>query len=70
MLVSLKFPQLGFALVCCAVLLYLQPEPPRLRKESADPVEQTSEVVAQRETDPSTANQHSARKPLETPSKE
>jgi uncharacterized membrane protein len=29
MLVSLKLPQWGFGLVCCAVLLYLRPEPPR-----------------------------------------
>lgn len=27
MLVSLKFPHWGFGLVCCAVLLYLKPEP-------------------------------------------
>jgi uncharacterized membrane protein len=69
--VSLKFPQLGFALVCSAVLLYLQPEPPGLRKKSADPIKQTSEVSAQGGSeDPSTANRHPARKPPETPSKE
>jgi uncharacterized membrane protein len=28
MLVSLLFPWCGFGLVCCAVLLYLRPEPP------------------------------------------
>jgi uncharacterized membrane protein len=30
MLVSLKFPSWGFGLVCCALLLYLRPEPPRI----------------------------------------
>jgi hypothetical protein len=29
MLVSLKFPSLGFALICCALLVYLWPEFPR-----------------------------------------
>lgn len=33
MLVSLKLPYLGFGFVCCAVLLYLQPEPPGSSKE-------------------------------------
>jgi uncharacterized membrane protein len=32
LLVSLKFPLCGFALVCCAVLLYLRPEPPGIRE--------------------------------------
>jgi hypothetical protein len=27
MLVSLKFPLLGFGLICCALLVYLRPEP-------------------------------------------
>lgn len=27
MLVSLKFPSLGFGLICCALLVYLRPEP-------------------------------------------
>ena len=31
MLVSIKFPQGGFGLVCCAVLLYLRPELPGTR---------------------------------------
>jgi uncharacterized membrane protein len=39
MLVSLKFPYWGFGLVCCAVLLYLQPSPPGAKDESADPNE-------------------------------
>jgi uncharacterized membrane protein len=32
MLVSIKFPQYGFGLVCCAVLLYLRPELPHLNR--------------------------------------
>jgi uncharacterized membrane protein len=36
MLVSLKFPLCGFALVCCAVLLHLRPEPPGIREQGAD----------------------------------
>jgi uncharacterized membrane protein len=35
MLVSLKFPLCGFGLVCCAVLLYLRPEPPGMLKDQA-----------------------------------
>jgi uncharacterized membrane protein len=35
MLVSLKFPCWGFGLVCCAVLLHLQPEPPVPGSEDA-----------------------------------
>jgi uncharacterized membrane protein len=31
MLLSLRFPLWGFGLVCCAVLLYLRPEPPGTR---------------------------------------
>ena len=31
MVVALKFPLCGFGLVCCAVLLYLRPEPPGIR---------------------------------------
>lgn len=33
MLVSIKFPQCGFGLVCCAVLLYLRPELPGTRRQ-------------------------------------
>jgi uncharacterized membrane protein len=36
MLVSLKLPYWGFGLVCCAVLLYLQPSPPGAADEGAD----------------------------------
>ena len=36
LLVSLKFPLCGFGLVCCAVLLYLRPEPPGVRGDGAD----------------------------------
>jgi uncharacterized membrane protein len=35
MLVSIKFPQCGFGLVCCAVLLYLRPEPPGTNQKNA-----------------------------------
>jgi uncharacterized membrane protein len=34
MLSSLRFPMLGFGLVCCAVLLYLRPEPPGTRADA------------------------------------
>jgi uncharacterized membrane protein len=36
MIGSLKFPLPGFGLVCCAVLLYLRPEPPGDRGDGAD----------------------------------
>jgi uncharacterized membrane protein len=39
MLVSLKFPQCGFALVCCAVLLHLRPEPPGTKGKVASKME-------------------------------
>ena len=32
-LTSIKFPQWGFGMVCCAVLLYLRPEPPGTKRE-------------------------------------
>lgn len=35
MLVSLTFPLWGFGLVCCAVLLYLRPDPPGMRASAA-----------------------------------
>jgi uncharacterized membrane protein len=45
MLVSLKFPHWGFGLVCCAVLLYVQPEPPGPRRENTDTVAQKKRDV-------------------------
>lgn len=36
MLVSLKFPPLGFALICFALLLYLSPELPGAGKKDAE----------------------------------
>lgn len=36
MLVSLKVPLLGFGLVCCAVLLYLRPEPPGIPRDKTE----------------------------------
>jgi len=38
MLVSLKFPALGFGLICCALLLYLRPELPGVGGEDAGEV--------------------------------
>jgi len=38
MLVSLKSPSLGFVLICCALLLYLRPEPPGVGSEDAGEV--------------------------------
>ena len=70
MLVSLRFPQWAFGLVCCGVLLYLQPEPSGLQKEGAETVERTSKVSAQRDTDSMTGREYSTRKLRETPSKE
>ena len=35
MLLSLKFPLLGFGLVCCVLLVYLQPEAPGVHHEDA-----------------------------------
>lgn len=46
MFVSLKFPLCGFGLVCCAVLLYLRPEPPGIRGDSADQVVLKDEAVS------------------------
>ena len=46
MLVSLKFPLCGFGLVCCAVLLYLRPEPPGIRGDRADQVLLKDEAVS------------------------
>jgi uncharacterized membrane protein len=36
MVASLKFPLCGFGLVCCAVLLYLRPDPPGIGEDGAD----------------------------------
>jgi uncharacterized membrane protein len=46
MLGSLKFPLCGFGLVCCAVLLYLRPEPPGIRGDSADQALLKDEAVS------------------------
>ncbi|MEI9979566.1 MAG: TMEM175 family protein [Edaphobacter sp.] len=40
MLLSFRFPPWGFGLVCCAVLLYLRPEPLGTRRDEADTVAQ------------------------------
>ena len=69
MLLSLKFPHLAFGLVCCAVLLYLQPEPPAPRAENTDIVNEKREASGQQGTD-SAGKEESTQKPLETVSKE
>lgn len=51
MLVSFKFPRWGFGLVCCAVLLYLQPDPSGTRRENTDTTAQKHEVLTQQSTD-------------------
>jgi uncharacterized membrane protein len=49
MLLSLKFPFWGFGLVCCAVLLYLQPEPFGACEDAANRVVSTHMVPPQDE---------------------
>jgi len=49
MFVSLKFPPWGFGLVCCAVLLYLRPEPPGSRASAIAKVISRYEVLPQNE---------------------
>ena len=49
MLVSLRFPLWGFGLVCCAVMLYLQPEPPGTREGTVGKVVGEYEVLPQDE---------------------
>ena len=49
MLVSLKFPQWGFGLVCCAVLLYLRPELPGTRAGDANQMMPMHKVLPQDE---------------------
>lgn len=44
MLVSLKFPLWGFGTVCCAVLLYLRPEPPGTRTDCTERVTRKIEI--------------------------
>jgi uncharacterized membrane protein len=66
MLVSFKFPQWGFGLVCCAVLLYLIPEPPEPRRESTDPVLLKNGVTIQEEKDSTALGEHFVSKLPET----
>jgi len=42
MLVSLKSPSLSFGLICCALLVYLRPEPPGVGSEDAGEVPSSS----------------------------
>jgi uncharacterized membrane protein len=68
MLVSLKLPRWGFGLVCAAILLYLQPEPPGIGKEGGDTTEQ-KRIVSTQEAKNSSTGEYTERT-LETPSKE
>lgn len=54
MVVALKFPLCGFGLVCCAVLLYLRPEPPGIRGDGADQVARKDEAVSRQGLDSQT----------------
>jgi len=49
MLVSLKSPSLGFGLICCALLVYLQPELPGRGSEDVGKVPLSSAPPPQRE---------------------
>jgi uncharacterized membrane protein len=49
MLVSLKSPSLGFGLICCALLVYLQPELPGVGSEDIGKVPSSSASPPQRE---------------------
>jgi uncharacterized membrane protein len=49
MFVSLKFPPWGFGLVCCAVLLYLRPEPPGSRAGAIAKIAPKYQVLPQDE---------------------
>src|SRR5207302_9416443 len=49
LLVALKSPSLGFGLIFCAVLVYLQPELPRVGSEDVGKVPSSSASPPQRE---------------------
>src|SRR6266403_6093271 len=49
MLVSLKSPSVGFGLICCALLVYLQPELPGVGREDVGKVPLSSAPPPQRE---------------------
>jgi len=68
MFVSLKFPQLGFGLVCCAVLLHLRPEPSGIRRNGADNTAPQNKVPARQGKDSTTGSKQFIRK-LETSSR-
>jgi uncharacterized membrane protein len=70
MLVSLKLPHWGFGLVCCAVLLYLQPELPGTPSDDVDNSALQDKAPAHQEEDSTTGTEHAVQKPLETASKE
>jgi hypothetical protein len=47
MLVSLKSPSFGFALICCALLVYLRPQPLGTGNERTKKVAANGAVLAQ-----------------------
>lgn len=51
MLVSLKFPSWGFGLVCCALLVYLRPEPPGIGHEEESKLALSPAPLSQRGVD-------------------
>jgi len=51
MLVSLKSPSWGFGLVCCALLVYLRPEPPGTGRERLNKVAFSDALPSQGEPD-------------------
>ena len=51
MLLSLKFPLMGFGLVCGALLLYLRPEPPWTRRAAAGKVARESATTPHSDLD-------------------
>jgi TMEM175 potassium channel family protein len=58
MLLSPKFPHWGFALICCAVLLYLRPEIPEAHANSADKKAELDESQALRAKSLMTSEEH------------
>lgn len=64
MLVSLKLPHWGFGLVCCAVLLYLQPEPGPSTKNKGTVAQR---VPARQGTGSSTGTEHNVQTPETAP---
>jgi len=68
MFISLKSPKWAFGLVCCAVLLYLRPEPTGTRGSGTDDSAPQDEVPTQERKDSATRNKDLIRKLMETSS--